>query len=151
MPARGQESAPPGVAPMVTKNRGAMPALQGLNLNRHDRLHHTTLTLAGEIDLDTAPSVRVMIEDCLREGIRTVDIDLTALTFCDVSGLNAFLAAAALTTAAGGSLYLHHPSPMLIRLLALTGTGFLFRALPLVPRPGAAEDSPAPHPRLLAS
>ncbi|MEV6654964.1 hypothetical protein [Streptomyces sp. NPDC051219] len=54
-----------------------MPVLSSLNLYRHDRGNHATITLAGELDLETAPSVRVMIEDCLREGIRTVDIDLT--------------------------------------------------------------------------
>ena len=132
-----------------------MPARQYLNLYRHDRGSHTTITLAGEIDLDTAPPVRVMIEDCLRGGIGTIDIDLTVLEFCDVSGLNTFLAAAERAATAGASLSLRHPRPNLARLLHLTGTGFLLGALPLASGPETSRDSatadiPA-QPRLLAS
>jgi anti-anti-sigma factor len=107
-----------------------MPVLLSLNLYRHDRGNHTTITLAGELDMDTAPPVSVMIEDCPRGGIRTIDIDLTLLTFCDVSGLNTFLTAAERTATARGLLCLHHPRPMLTRLLDLTGTGFLVHGKP---------------------
>ncbi|MFC5204654.1 hypothetical protein [Streptomyces kaempferi] len=52
------------------------------------------------------------------------------MTFRDSSGLNAFLYALLHTAAAGGSLQLHHPSPALERLVAVTGSGSLFLALP---------------------
>jgi anti-sigma B factor antagonist len=126
-----------------------MPALK---LHRHDRGSCSTITLAGEIDWDTAPPVLAMVENALREGIRTIDIDLTALAFCDVSGLNAFLAVAARTAAAESSLYLHHPRPALIRLLALTDTDFLLHQQPLPPDHGteAHRDRPAGLPQLSA-
>lgn len=127
-----------------------MPGKPSLNLYRHDRGNRTTITLAGEIDLDTAPLVRVTVEDCLRSGIRTIDIDLTVLTFCDISGLNTFLAAAARTAADEGSLHLHHPRPAVTRLLALTGTGFLLHPLPLEPDPDSAADALAVLHRLPA-
>ena len=132
-----------------------MPTHQHVNLYRHDRGSHTTITLAGEIDLDTAPPVHVMIENCLRGGIRTIDIDLTVLDFCDISGLNAFLAAAQRAATAGATLSLRHPRPNLARLLHLTGTGFLLGTQPLavppeVPRSPATADIPT-RPRLLAS
>jgi anti-sigma B factor antagonist len=129
-----------------------MPVLPSFSLSRHDCGHRTTITLAGEIDLTTAPALRVMVEDCLRRGIRTITIDLAALDFCDVSGLNAFLAAAERTASEKGSLRLLHPCPQMARLLDLSGTGFLFRAphrapaRPLVPNPLAAV-----RPGLLAS
>ncbi|MDJ0463490.1 STAS domain-containing protein [Streptomyces sp. H27-C3] len=124
-----------------------------MNLHRHDRGSHATTTLAGELDLETAPSVRVMTEDCLRDGIRALDIDLTLLTFCDVSGLNAFLTAAQLTTTAGGWLRLRHPSPMLTRLPDLTATGFLLYDRPLVPALSVAvtDDLAVARPTSLAS
>ncbi|MFJ7266430.1 STAS domain-containing protein [Streptomyces sp. NPDC099050] len=127
-----------------------MPVLQSLNLHRHDRGDGTTITLAGELDLDTVGQLRAMVDDCLREGVRTIDIDVSALAFCDVSGLNAFLAVAACTATAKGSLCLHHPRPMLIRLLALTGTGFLLHRLPRAPEVGAWVPAVV-CPRLLAS
>jgi anti-sigma B factor antagonist len=116
-----------------------MPVLPSLNRSRHDRGHHTTITLAGEIDLDAAPALRVMVEDCLRDGIRRINIDLAAVGFCDISGLNVFLAAAERTTSQKSSLRLHRPRPQMARLLDLSGTGFLLRAphpaptRPLVP------------------
>jgi anti-sigma B factor antagonist len=116
-----------------------MPVLPTFNLNRHDRGHHTTITLVGEIDLDTAPALSLMVGDCLHEAIRTIDIDLTALAFCDVSGLNVFLATAERTASAGGWLRLHHPRPNMARLLDLSDTGFLLRT-----PPPASSTSPAP-------
>lgn len=129
-----------------------MPVPPTLNLHRHDRGHHTTITLAGEIDLDTAPALRLMVGDCLREAIRTIDIDLTALAFCDVSGLNAFLGAAERTASAGGSLRLHHPRPNMARLLDLSDTCFLLHAsYPASTTPGAPDALAAASPEPSAS
>ncbi|MFF1901570.1 STAS domain-containing protein [Streptomyces sp. NPDC058206] len=102
-----------------------------LNVYRHDRRKRALITLAGEIDFDTAPLVRESLEVCLRDGIRIIDVDLTTVTFCDCSGLNAFLQASQQTAGAGGSLQLHYPPPLMARLVDLTGSGFLFRGLPV--------------------
>ncbi|MFJ4786879.1 STAS domain-containing protein [Streptomyces sp. NPDC088794] len=96
-----------------------------LTVHRHDRRQRALITLAGEIDLTSAPLVRTALAQCLREGVRTIDVDLTATSFCDCSGLNVFLYAAQEVTAAGGTLRLHHPPPTLGLILCLTGSGFL--------------------------
>ncbi|MGW0843213.1 STAS domain-containing protein [Streptomyces sp. NPDC002787] len=101
-----------------------------LNVYRHDTDNRALVTLTGEIDLNSAPLVHASLERCLHDGIRTIDVDVTAVTFCDCSGLNTFLYASLCTAAAGGSLRLHHPSPALKRLVALTGSDSLFLALP---------------------
>ncbi|MBF6046997.1 STAS domain-containing protein [Streptomyces sp. NRRL B-1677] len=110
-----------------------MPALEMLNVYRHDRRNQALITLAGEIDQVSAPLVSAALERCLREGIHTIDVDLTPVTFCDCSGLNAFLRALHHTVAAGGSLRLHYPPPTLTRILALTGTGPLLLGPPAAP------------------
>ncbi|HET6355474.1 STAS domain-containing protein [Streptomyces sp.] len=130
-----------------------MPIPQ-LNVYRHDRGSRSLLTLAGEIDFDTAPLVRESLEKCLSGGIRTIDVDLTTLTFCDCSGLNAFLHASQQTATAGGSLQLHYPPPLVARLVDLTGSGFLLLGLPFgclsaSLRGGLVPTAPAP-PELLA-
>ena len=102
-----------------------MPLPQ-LNIYRHDRRQRSLITLAGEIDLETVPQVREALEQCLRDGIRTIDVDLTPLTFCDVSGLNAFLWAARRTASLGGCLLLHYPPPTLAWMARVTSTEFLF-------------------------
>lgn len=115
-----------------------------LTVYRRDRRNRALITLAGEIDRESAPLVRTSLARCLHDGIRTVDVDLTPVTFCDCSGLNVFLDAAQRTAEAGGTLRLHHPPPTLGRILDLTGCGFLLLGLPLgnlAPRLG---DLPAP-------
>lgn len=115
-----------------------------LTVYRHDRRNRALITLAGEIDLESALLVRTSLERCLRDDIRIVDVDLTTVTFCDCSGLNVFLDAAQRTAEAGGTLRLHHPPPTLGRILDITGCGFLL----LGPPPGHLvppfEEVPAP-------
>ncbi len=101
-----------------------MPLPQ-LNVYRHDRNTRALITLAGEIDLESVPRLRETLERCLRDGITTIDIDLTPVTFCDCTGLNAFIEAALQTSAAGGSLRLHYPPPLLTRMVTLTRCSFL--------------------------
>ncbi|WP_063804160.1 STAS domain-containing protein [Streptomyces roseifaciens] len=130
-----------------------MPALPTLNVYRHDKKNRALITLAGEIDQVSAPLVSKTLERCLCEGIRTIDVDLTTVTFCDCSGLNAFLRASHRTIAAGGSLRLHYPPPTLVRILTLTGTGPLLLGIPAAPaepllqeRPGRGLPPPQPSP-----
>ncbi|MER5936430.1 STAS domain-containing protein [Streptomyces sp. NPDC001928] len=106
-----------------------------LSVHRHDRATRALITLAGEIDLATAPLVRAALAACMRDGIRTADVDLTAVTFCDGSGLNAFLTASQLATDAGMTLQLHYPPPTLARIIEITGSGFLLHELHAVRRP----------------
>ncbi|WP_329254463.1 STAS domain-containing protein [Streptomyces sp. NBC_01478] len=101
-----------------------------LNVHRHDTGGRALITLTGEIDLDSAPLVHASLERCLHDGIRAIDVDVTAVTFCGHNSLNAFLCSLLHTAAAGGSLQLHHPSPALERLVELTGSGSLFVTLP---------------------
>ncbi len=105
-------------------------SLPQLTVYRHDRMQRALITLAGEIDLESASLVGTALARCLSDGVRTIDIDLTPVTFCDCSGLNAFLHAAQRTTEAGGTLRLHHPPPTLSLILDLTGSGFLLLDVP---------------------
>ncbi|WP_371580580.1 STAS domain-containing protein [Streptomyces sp. NBC_01314] len=99
--------------------------LPQLNVYRHDRTTRALITLSGEIDLATAPLVYAALAGCLRDDIRTIDVDLTAVTFCDAGGLNAFLTASRLGADAGTTLRLHHPPSAMARVIEMTGCGFL--------------------------
>ena len=110
-----------------------MTVPQALHTFRHDTKNRALITLVGEIDLSSTPMMGACLARCLHDGIRTIDIDLSAVTFCDCSGLNAFLTAALLTGEAGGCLRLHYPSAAVSRLFTLTGSAALFRD-----RPGTA-------------
>ncbi|MFI7300898.1 STAS domain-containing protein [Streptomyces sp. NPDC050121] len=124
-----------------------MPLPQ-LTVYRQDRENRALITLSGEIDLESAPLVRASLERCLRDGIRAIDVDLTPVTFCDCSGLNAFLRAAQQATVIGGTLRLHHPPTTLARILDLTDCGFLLGLPPdrLSPPLRGTPAAPAPVP-----
>lgn len=114
-----------------------MPLPQ-LNVHRHDHATRALITLAGEVDLATAPLVRAAPAACLRDGIRIADVDLTAVTSCDASGPNALLTASRLATDAGTTLQLHYPPSTLARIIEITGSGFLLHDLHALrpPSPG---------------
>ncbi|WSW80327.1 STAS domain-containing protein [Streptomyces sp. NBC_00996] len=96
--------------------------LPQLNIYRHDRGTRALITLAGEIDPVTAPLVRTALERCLLDGITTIDVDLTTVGLCDITGLGVFLDASQHATETHTSLQLHYPCPQTARLLADTGS-----------------------------
>ncbi|MEU5632666.1 STAS domain-containing protein [Streptomyces rishiriensis] len=120
-----------------------------LTIDRHDRRKRALITLAGEIDLESAPLVCAALARCLSDGIRVVDVDLTPVTFCDCSGLNAFLYAAQRTKEAGGILRLHNPPQSFGWILDLTGCGVLLLGPPLGHLPPSLGDVPDPVPPAL--
>ncbi|MFH9426112.1 STAS domain-containing protein [Streptomyces sp. NPDC017529] len=122
-------------------------SLPDLNVYRHDKRSRTLITLAGEIDLATAPLVSASLRECLYGGMRVIDVDLTAVTFCDVSGLNAFLHAAAQATRKGGILRLHYPPLALLRILSHSDSALLLSGVPASHR----ESAPAPWPAPLSA
>ncbi|MFD9392227.1 STAS domain-containing protein [Streptomyces sp. NPDC060000] len=105
-------------------------ALQQLHVHRQDQGTRALITLVGEIDLATAPLVRDALAKCLCDGMRDTDVDLTAVTFCDAGGLNAFLTASRLATDAGRTVRLHHPPQSMARVIEITGSGFLLHSFP---------------------
>jgi len=102
-----------------------MPGRPALSCYRYDTAASASITLAGEIDLDTAPLLRAALELRLHDGVSRVDVDLSAVSFCDASGLNVFLAVSRHAAAAGVSLRLREPDRALVRLFDLAGCGFL--------------------------
>ena len=80
------------------------------------------LSVAGELDVATAPALRKAFTDLL-EGEKVPDVVLEAsgLSFVDSSGLAVLLLGAREWPARGSRLVLRQPSPMLSRLLDLAG------------------------------
>lgn len=83
------------------------------------------LSLAGDLDIEAVPTMQASLVDATARAT-TVALDLSAVTFLDSSGLAVLLAARQRLADAGGPLVLHHPSPPVRRLLAVTGVDQLF-------------------------
>ncbi|MFF5504999.1 STAS domain-containing protein [Streptomyces roseolus] len=100
-----------------------------------ERLRHRTeptgsgmaVRLSGEIDLDTAEELETVLTAALSLGGRgaPVTLDMSGVSFCDSSGLNALLHARLLATARRSRLSVVAASAQVARLLARTHTGGL--------------------------
>lgn len=75
------------------------------------------LSLAGELDLASAPALRSAIQQNLDTGAQRLILDLTDLSFCDSSGLSVMVRAEQNFPA---GVLLHHPRPQLRKILRCT-------------------------------
>ncbi len=77
------------------------------------------LTLVGEIDLSTVALLEAVLDPFVTDGRTEVALDLSGVTFCDVTGLKRLLRARRALGSLGGELVLHGPCPSLQLLLEL--------------------------------
>jgi anti-sigma B factor antagonist len=87
------------------------------------------VAVAGEVDIDTAPRMRLALAAALAAASRVV-VDLGAVTFMDSSGLAALIATHQKAAATGATLRLQHVPPLVLRLLTVTGMDSLFVIAP---------------------
>jgi anti-sigma B factor antagonist len=127
----------PSSAPRLMKR--ATPALTPRGVAMQDDLltiaivpddDHVTLRLTGEIDMSTAQSVREAALQAMRQHDRTLQIDLSGVTFIDSTGLEVLLATRRRATVSGGQLQLIDPTHAVLRVLEVTGVDRLFQIQP---------------------
>jgi anti-anti-sigma factor len=94
------------------------------------------VAVAGEVDIDTAPRLRLALAEALQEANQVV-VDLGAVTFLDSAGLSTLIATHQRAEAAGTTFRLRRVPPLVLRLLALTGMDSV-----LVIMPSPAESPP---------
>ncbi|MGO4457984.1 STAS domain-containing protein [Streptomyces sp. M-16] len=82
----------------------------------------TRAEISGEIDADNCGKVRDALNAALDASTAGLDIGLSALTFCDCSGLHLLLDLHLTAATTGKTLVLHAPRPQFTRLLDLTDT-----------------------------
>jgi anti-anti-sigma factor len=76
--------------------------------------------LVGELDLMSAPEAAAVIAQAEGEGPRTLEIDLSALTFMDSTGLRLLLGARERASAEGRQLVLRRGPDAIQRLFEIT-------------------------------
>lgn len=86
----------------------------------------TVVTVAGEIDLAVAESLRHSLEEELRLGPSALIADLTGVSFCDSSGFTALIQILAEAQDAGIPFILVTRERALLRPLALLGLDAVF-------------------------
>ncbi|MFI6147010.1 STAS domain-containing protein [Streptomyces sp. NPDC051109] len=81
------------------------------------------VSLWGEVDVLSAPQLRVALDAALSDGARVVEVDFSGVEFCDCFGLGVLLEARRRAAERGTVLRLVGvTSPLVRRLLHQTGT-----------------------------
>lgn len=81
------------------------------------------VSVAGEIDILSAPRLRTALDEALSDGARVVKVDFSRVEFCDCYGLGVLLAARHRAREQGAALsVVGVTSPLVRRLLRGTGT-----------------------------
>ncbi|WP_042377288.1 STAS domain-containing protein [Streptacidiphilus melanogenes] len=102
------------------------PAQEQLTVSVRRQGGAGVVSVAGELDHDTAPSLAQAIGSLADAGVVCIVVDCPQLRFCDSTGLNVLLKARLRTTEDGGRFLLVAPAPQLRRLLELTGAEGVF-------------------------
>jgi len=84
------------------------------------------LTVAGELDLDSAPRLRRRLQETMAAGRVHMVVDLAALSFIDSTGISVLVEVHKDACRRGGGLVVRSPSPAVRRLLEVTGLLAMF-------------------------
>ena len=79
------------------------------------------LHLTGELDADTAETLRAALDDLVSRPAPRIVVDLSDLRFCDSMGLSALITAYMMATSAGGWVRLAGPNAFLRKLVQTVG------------------------------
>ncbi|MDP9863098.1 MULTISPECIES: STAS domain-containing protein [Streptosporangium] len=93
----------------------------------------TLVKLCGEIDVFTCHSLRERLIGAVRSSVGPLILDLSRVSFRDVSGLAALVGVQRRARARGIALYLAEPSSQTAELLRLTGLDrvlMIYRGIP---------------------
>ena len=98
-----------------------------LRVSSRSQGDHLVLALAGEIDLYTAPRLQAELTAALAAAKSgQIVVDMSAVDFCDSTGMNVLLAAHRLATERGGDLSLAAPRAPVRKILEVTGLESVF-------------------------
>lgn len=93
------------------------------------------VTIYGELDVATAPSLRERLIALVGEGSTKLILDLEGVDFLDSTGLGTIISALKRVRTHGGDMRIVCTQPRIMRLFEITG---LDRAVPLMPTLDAA-------------
>ncbi|MEU1010969.1 STAS domain-containing protein [Streptomyces sp. NPDC088810] len=82
-------------------------------------------TVVGDVDVQTAPTLRSEGLEIIRQGHPRLALDLAQVGFCDSAGLSAIIGIWHAAQEAGGSLRLAAVPDRLMRMLRMTGVDSL--------------------------
>ena len=97
-----------------------------LDLSTRPLGDRAVVSVAGEVDLDTASELGEHALDALHHVSPRIVLDITGVTFMDSTGLKVLVSVERRAQLAGGSFVLVGASPAVLRILTLTGLDQVF-------------------------
>jgi anti-sigma B factor antagonist len=95
----------------------------------------STVSVAGEVDLATAPELKEALAEVINDGARGVLVDLSNATFIDSTTLGVLMGAVKRLRPAGGELAIACHDPNIRKIFEIT---LLDRVFEIFDTPGAA-------------
>ena len=92
-----------------------------LTVNTEQRGEVVVVSVAGELDMATAPQLQDQIVDLLEKGRNQLVFDLAEVSFCDSTGLSVFVRAENSVDETGGAVRLASPQRGVRRILEVSG------------------------------
>jgi anti-sigma B factor antagonist len=92
-----------------------------LRVEIEDRIDHSVVTAAGEIDAATADTVATAVTGALADGYGCVLLDFARVTFIDSTGLGVLVKSHRTAEAAGARFAVVHPTPQTRKLIRVLG------------------------------
>ena len=105
----------------VDAARGPAQVQAGMSLSVLSRPAVTIARLEGELDIATTPALRERLLSVFSPGVRLLVIDLSGVSFCDVSTLAVLVATQRRASRLGITVRLASPRPQVAKLLRITG------------------------------
>lgn len=81
----------------------------------------TVMSVSGEVDIATAPSLRQRLVDAIDDGVRDVTVDLSGVGFMDSTGLGVLIGGLKRARQLDGSLVVVNPSSTVRKIFEVTG------------------------------
>ena len=108
----------------ATREAGDVPAETSLSVL--SRPAFTIARLESDLDIVTTPVLRERLLSMLSPDMRLLVIDLSGVSFCDVSGLAALIGTQRRARGLGITVRLAAPRPQMAKLLRVTGLDQFF-------------------------
>lgn len=105
------------------------------------------VSVAGEVDITNAESLRNALLSTLNAGVAALVVDMTAATFLDSAGITALVRASRRAAASEASVRLAVTSRTVLRVLEIVGIDQLIEVHPSVPAALASLPGESAEPR----
>ncbi|MFI7586324.1 STAS domain-containing protein [Spongisporangium articulatum] len=92
-----------------------------LNVMTRQEGVRTVVSVAGEIDVYTAPSLRERLAELDAQGVSDIVVDMGAVEFLDSTGLGVLVGGLKRARARGGTLRLVSDQEKILKILRITG------------------------------